>query len=122
MLFINNNVPRNSNTDMIFDVEPDVMQQSSYHDDGSLTNLVEARTDVFSILNLNCQSLITKIVQINIKLQQLKSNGYEFSAICLQETWLSEDSDISPLKIDGYTFISRPKNSFFGGSKLLLPS
>ena len=45
-------------------------------------------------------SLNAKIDQINIKLQQLKSNGHEFSAICLQETWLSEDSDISLLEID----------------------
>ena len=37
------------------------------------------------------------------------SKGYEFRAICLQETWLSSDSDISLFKIDGYNLISQGK-------------
>ena len=78
---LNNNVPRNNNLDII-DVEPDVMQHSSYHDDARLSNLFEARVDVFIILSLNCQSLNAKIDQINIKLQQLKSNGHEFDEFC----------------------------------------
>ena len=54
---LNNSVPRNNNVDIIY-VEPDIMQHSSYHDDAaSLTNLFEARVDVFSILSVNCQSL-----------------------------------------------------------------
>ena len=44
---LNNNVPRNNNVDII-DVEPDIMQHSSYHDDDSLTNLFEAKADAFS--------------------------------------------------------------------------
>ena len=119
---LNNNVPRNNNVDII-DVEPDIMQHSSYHDDDSLTDVFEAKSDVFSILSLNCQSLNAKIDQINIKLQQLKSNGHEFSAICLQETWLSEDSDISLLEIDGYTFIPQGKIcSAHGGLAIYLSS
>ena len=81
---LNNNIPRNNNVNII-DVEPDVMQHSSYHDDASLSNLFEARADVFSILSLNCQSINAFYIdQINIKQQQLKSNGHEISAICLQ--------------------------------------
>ena len=119
---LNNNIPRNNNVNII-DVEPDVMQHSSYHDDASLSNLFEARADVFSILSLNCQSINAKIDQINIKLQQLKSNGHEFSAICLQETWLSEDSDISLLKIDGYSIIPQGKIcSAHGGLAIYLSS
>ena len=119
---LNNNIPRNNNVNII-DVEPDVMQHSSYHDDASLSNLFEARADVFSILSLNCQSINAKIDQINIKLQQLKSNGHAFSAICLQETWLSEDSDISLLKIDGYSFIPQGKIcSAHGGLAIYLSS
>ena len=110
---LNNNIPRNNNVNII-DVEPDVMQHSSYHDDASLSNLFEARADVFSIVSLNCQSINAKIDQINIKLQQLKSNGHEFSAICLQETWLSEDSDISLLKNRCQTLTNQTLTSRLG--------
>ena len=69
------------------DDEPNIMQISSYYDDD-----INAKFD-----------------QLNIKVQQLKSNGYKFSAICLQETWLSSDSDTSLFKIDGYKLTSQGK-------------
>ena len=82
---------------------------SSYYDDDSLNNLFKDKANSFCILSLNCQSINAKFDQLNIKVQQLKSNGYEFSAICLQETWLSSDSDTSLFKIDGYNLISQGK-------------
>ena len=42
--------------------------------------------------------------------QQLKSKGYEFDTICLQETWLSDDSDITFYQIQGYNLISQGEN------------
>ena len=85
------------------------MQISSYYDDDSLNNLFKDKVNSFSILSLNCQSINAKFDQLNIKVQQLKSNGYKFSAICLQETWLSSDSDTSLFKIDGYKLTSQGK-------------
>ena len=41
--------------------------------------------------------------------QQLKSKDYEFDVICLQETWLSDDSDITLYQIQGYHLISQGK-------------
>ena len=71
------------------DDQLDIVQMSSYYDDDSLNNLIKVKGDPFCILSLNCKS-------INAKLdQQLKSNGYAFIEICLQETWLSSDSDTS---------------------------
>ena len=69
--------------------ELDDMQLSSY-------KLFKYKSDSFSILGLNCQCLNAKFDQISIMVQQLKSKGYEFDAICLQETWLSDDSDKLP--------------------------
>ena len=68
--------------------ELEIMQHSSHHDDHSLHTIFKNKSNCFSIPSLNCQSLNAKFDQINIKVQQLKSKGYEFSAICLQETWL----------------------------------
>ena len=64
------------------DDEPNIRQISSYYDDDSLNNLSKDKGNSFCILSLNCQSINAKFVQLNIKVQQLKSNGYEFSAIC----------------------------------------
>ena len=89
--------------------ELDVMQLSSYYDDDGLNKLFNDKSDSFSILGLNCQCLNAKFDQINIMVQQLKSKGYEFDAICLQETWLSDDSDISLYQIQGYNLISQGK-------------
>ena len=85
------------------------MQISSYHDDNSLNNISKDKADSFSILSLNCQCLTAKFDQINIKVQQLQSKGFEFDAICLQETWLSDDSDTSLFQIQGYNLISQGK-------------
>ena len=73
--------------------EPDVIRDSSYHDDISLNNLFQCKGNVSSIVSLNYQSLNAKFDQINIKLQELTGNGNAFSALCLQETRLSDDSD-----------------------------
>ena len=86
---LNNNLDNDHVSD-----EPDILQLSSYYDDDSLNNLFTDKADSFSILSLNCQSLNAKFEQINFKIQQLQSKGHEFIAICLQETWLSDDSDI----------------------------
>ena len=80
---------------MIMVILPNIVQMSSYYDDDSLNNLFKDKGNSFCILSLNCQSINAKFDQLNIKIQQLKSNGYEFSAICLQEAWLSSDSDTS---------------------------
>ena len=63
----------------------------------------------FSILSLNCQSIHAKFDQLYLFLQQLKINNFEFSAICLQETWLGEDTDASIYQIPNYSCISQGK-------------
>ena len=89
--------------------ELDVMQLSSYYGDDSLNKLFKYKSDSFSILGLNCQCLNAKFDQISIMVQQLKSKDYEFDVICLQETWLSDDSDITLYQIQGYNLISQGK-------------
>ena len=91
------------------DDEPEIIKHSPYYNDHSLNNLFLKKGNIFNILSLNCQSINAKFDQINIKLQELKNNGYEFSAICLQETWLTDNSDTSRFMIDGYPLISQGK-------------
>ena len=80
-----------------------------YFNDETLISSLKAKSQNFSIYSLNSQSLNAKIDQIKLKINYLRENGVEFSAICLQETWLSDDSDTSLLQIDGYQLISQGK-------------
>ena len=57
----------------------------------------------------NCQSLNTKVDELRILFHELEKSNCFFDAICLQETWLDENSDISLLAIEGYNLISQGK-------------
>ena len=94
---------QNNNTVNTHD-EPEIIKHSPYYND-----LFLKKGNIFNILSLNCKSINAKFDQINIKLQELKNNGYEFSTIYLQETWLSDNSDTSRFMINGYTLISQCK-------------
>ena len=83
------------------------MQFILYFTDEELINKIKNKQNTFVVLSLNCQSLNAKMDQINMKLENFRNNSCEIGAICLQETWLSNDSNISLLQIDGFTLISQ---------------
>ena len=91
------------------DGELDTFHQSPYFDDDDLINHIKNKQDISIELGLNFQSLSAKIYSIIIKLDILRNNGCENSALCLNEMWLKDDSDTSLLQIDGYTLISQGK-------------
>ena len=99
---------------------PDLMQRSIYYNNEEFTELLKTKDDVIKVLSLNVQSLNAKIDQLRIFLQMLQGSC-DLDIICLQETWLSESSDISHLQLDGYTLISKGKLcSAHGGVAIFL--
>ena len=52
----------------------------------------------FITLSLNVQSINAKFNQLYPIVSKLSSMGLYFGAICLQETWLTSDADLSLLK------------------------
>ena len=96
-----------------------LLQKSQYFDDESLLKQLAKKANTFKILNLNCQSINAKIDQLKIKIQQYKNDNCEFSAICLQETWLDNNADTSLLQIDDYTLISQCKTCSSHGGLLI---
>ena len=50
-----------------------------------------------------------KFDQLHVFVQQLRQNNNEFSAICLQESWLSNEADTSQYQLEGYTLILQGK-------------
>ena len=72
----------------------------------------------FTVLSLNCQSINAKLDNIKIILNETLNNSKtQFSAICLQETWIAGPTpDVSHLHIPGYqTFALGATCSSHGG-------
>ena len=70
----------------------------------------------FNILSLNTQSINAKFDAFVALLEIAKQQNIPFHAICLQETWLSENSDLSLLQLNGFTCFSQGKQcSSHGG-------
>ena len=67
-------------------------------------NVLKQNDNKFSILSFNIQSLNSKYDSLSIFLSQLYDKNLKFKAICLQETWLSADYDISIFNIVGISY------------------
>ena len=95
---------------------PMIYEHSPYCDDDTLINTLKDKTDNFKILSLNIQSLHSKFDLLKLFLDNFLNSGCEFSAVCLQETWLKDFHDLSLLQIKGYNLVTRlPSCSVHGG-------
>ena len=75
----------------------------------------------FIVLSLNCQSLNAKFDNILIFFNKLKQNNILFSALCFQETWFGDSTDLTLYQIENYICISRSKQcSEHGGLAVYL--
>ena len=70
----------------------------------------------FNILSLNAQSINAKFDCLLALIEVAKHQGITFHAICIQESWLSENADLSLLQIEGFTCYFQGKScSAHGG-------
>jgi len=100
---------------------PNLFEESPYYNDNEAIELLKHKHNAFSILSLNCQSLQAKFDQLKIYVETFVNSLCPFSIIALQETWLTENHDISLLQLEGYTLLHKPKScSAHGGVALYL--
>ena len=59
--------------------------------------------------SLNIQSIIAKFDKPKILLHLIQENNCHISAICLQETWLRDDSNNALISLEKYNLISQGK-------------
>ena len=59
-----------------------------------------------SIVSLNCQSLHAKFDYIRLLIDKVANNNCVLPVLCLQESWFSCETDLSPYIIPGYHMIS----------------
>ena len=75
----------------------------------------------FSILNIYIQSLGLKFDQFKKFISNLSNQNCYLNAICIQESWLSSDSDTSLYHLDGYNLISQGKHASAHSGILIYP-
>ena len=85
-----------------------------YYD--SFIDILKSYKGKFTVFSLNCQSINAKFSKLLILIEEMRQTDFEFSVICLQETWLEEGADLSQFIIPSYTCIAQGKHcSLHGG-------
>ena len=82
--------------------EPETIIQSSYYNLNTFFNVCNQNYNKFSILSTNAESINAKFGELTAFIHMLNEKSFKFSAICLQECWLSNHFDMSLLHLDGY--------------------
>ena len=84
---------------------PVIIEQSPYYDNEKAIELLREKQNMLTLLSLNCQSLHAKFPQLQGYLKNMENFNFNFSIICVQETWLSLEHDDTLYQLDGYNFV-----------------
>ncbi len=96
--------------------QPQIISHSPYHDMEKLIPLLTKSKNGFSIFSTNIQSIQAKFDELQIFVEHLRSFNFELSAICTQETFISDKDDLSQIELKGYTLIPQGKSCSKNGS------
>ena len=90
--------------------EPLLIRQSSYYDYDKFKQLAAEKHKRFTIMSSNIQSINTKYDELNAYINYLSTINFKFSVICLQESCISSNDDMSLIHLKGYHCISQGKS------------
>ena len=84
-----------------------MIRNSPYYDNEQFTKLIKKKqgNKLFTILSTNIESVNAKIDELIIFIETLREVNFEFSAICIQECWITDDTNLNHIQIEGYTLI-----------------
>ena len=101
--------------------ELNIIKHSPYFDQENFIKILKEKNKKITVPSLNIQSINAKFDQLKILLHLIQENNCHISAICLQETWLRDDSNNALISLDNYNFISQGKKcSSYGGLAIYL--
>ena len=95
------------NDDDIDDDELKLYRTSPYYTLECLPEYLNKQDNTFKILSIDIQSLNAKFDSLKVYLAALLDMNIKFNAICIQETWLNNNSNTSIFEIDGYKLFSQ---------------
>ena len=70
-----------------------------------LNILADEYKDRLSIFSSNIQSKYAKFNELEIFIEELNTINFKFNVICLQESWITDNSDLSQIQLPGYNCI-----------------
>ncbi len=85
--------------DSDFDIS--TISQSPYFTADSIKSLSAENRELFTVMTLNAESIVSKFEGLKCLLNILNQNNFAPSAICIQETWLPQNYDYNSLYIQG---------------------
>ena len=94
-----------------------VIKQSSYHTVTDFEN-IKLAVGSLNIMSLNCQSINAKFNELQIIVENLNNNPA--SVICLQKSWLKENSDYSLYNLSNYKLINKCRTRYSDHGGLMI--
>ena len=73
----------------------------------------------FTVFSLNIQSISAKFDYLSALVNDLSGKGIGFSAICLQESWLSKEDDENVFQLPNYNIIHHGKTCSGNGGLII---
>ena len=93
----------------------------TYIDTLSLECKLPSAQDIFTVFSRNMQSINAKFDYLSALVNDICTKGIGFSAMCLQESWLSKEDDVNFFQIPNYNIIHHGKTcSGHGGLTIYL--
>ena len=91
------------------DEEVVMFHHSPYYQD-RLIEVLKANESKFTIIRTNIESINSKFSELEAFVEELYSNNIKISAICLQECWITDNTDFSLFQLKGYNCIKKRSN------------
>ena len=75
-------------------------------------NLIDVLKSIrcFTTLSTSIENIHGKFDELQIYIDELNDSGFQFSIICLHETWLSDNDDASLIQLNSYYCIAKEKH------------
>ena len=93
----------------------DLNHACKYYDLKGFNELINHRSENFSLLSLNTRSICNKFSDFKDFISDISTNSFSFSVISLQETWLKNYKNFSLEINDYHPIISKNRNHKKGG-------
>ena len=96
--------------------EVNIIRHSPYYVPSNLPSDLANKDNSCSVLSLNAQSLFAKFNGLQTILGLYSSQRIHFLVICIQETWITDESKLPLVSLEGYEcFYVKPTSSSHGG-------